>query len=158
MKLVKILMTSIVVWAFSISSLKTNNVSKNYFQNIFRSFNGKYYSLNHKGIKILYSKNGNLDFISVGYDLNSDGKVDLVASFKVKKIESKSITADSKAEAVIIDKDNDGIFDYKLRDINGDGFFDIKKEFTKHERKEYNLKNLNMTKTNYMNFKKLMRR
>ncbi len=158
MDLVKILLTSIAIWTFGNPSLNANNTSKNSLQNIFRSFDGRDYSLSGRGIKILYSKEGNPDFISIGYDLNSDGKIDLVASFKVKKIKPNSISAGFKAEAVVIDEDNDGIFDYNLEDTNKDGFFDVRREFTKYEKTKYNLKNLKMVKINYLNFRKLMKK
>lgn len=69
--------------------------------------------------------NDNMEGISyIGYDLNKNGKPDLIAMIKILGKDSVKYTLDQFAFAISINKNEDGIYDIYYLDRDGDGEFD----------------------------------
>lgn len=64
--------------------------------------------------------------LAASYDLNEDGKIDVIGLYKIKYVKNRKIVTYENAYGVVIDKNEDGTPDYVLIDNDNNNTLETK--------------------------------
>ena len=95
----------------------------------YRVFNSDKNERYLKEIRILNSKDNLSKVARCEYDIDQNGKVETHAFYKVNRIEGSKFYINKNAHFLLVDENQDGLFDYVFIDSDRNGVLDKRKDF-----------------------------